>query len=75
MGAWRFVREEFLDRISGIANGRVPRYIGREASASPAPGSLKAHNEEQEAIVEASLAVPASADTRVETRQAAPLTS
>ena len=75
MGAWRFVREEFLDRISGIAHGRVPRYIGREASASPAPGSLKSHNEEQEAIVEAALGVPTAADTRVETRQAAPLTS
>jgi 2-oxoglutarate dehydrogenase complex dehydrogenase (E1) component-like enzyme len=26
-------------------------YIGREASASPATGSLKEHNEEQQAIV------------------------
>ena len=75
MGAWRFVREEFLDRASGVANGRVPRYIGREASASPAPGSLKAHAEEQEAIVEAALAIPAAAETRVETRHAAPATS
>jgi 2-oxoglutarate dehydrogenase E1 component len=75
MGAWRFVREEFLDRASGVASGRVPRYVGREASASPAPGSMKAHNEEQEAIVEATLRIPAAADTRAETRHAAPLTS
>jgi 2-oxoglutarate dehydrogenase E1 component len=75
MGAWRFVREEFLDRASGVASGRVPRYIGREASASPAPGSLKAHNEEQEAIVEAALRIPAAADTRAEAQHAAPLTS
>jgi 2-oxoglutarate dehydrogenase E1 component len=76
MGAWRFVREEFLDRASGIAHGRVPRYVGREASASPAPGSLKAHTEEQEAIVEAALQIPAAADTRIATQpQAAPATS
>ncbi len=75
MGAWRFVREEFLDRASGVASGRVPRYIGREASASPAPGSLKAHNEEQEAIVEAALRIPAAAETRAEARHAAPATS
>ena len=35
----------------GVAHGRVPRYVGREASASPAPGSHKVHVEEQEAIV------------------------
>jgi 2-oxoglutarate dehydrogenase E1 component len=75
MGAWRFVREEFLDRAVGFANGRVPRYIGREASASPAPGSLKAHVEEQESIVEAALAIPASTETEVDTRHAAPATS
>lgn len=76
MGAWRFVREEFLDRASGIAHGRVPRYIGREASASPAPGSLKAHIEEQEAIVEAALQIPAAAETRIATQpQAASATS
>jgi 2-oxoglutarate decarboxylase len=75
MGAWRFVREEFLDRASGLAGGRLPRYVGREASASPAPGSLKAHNEEQEAIVEAALSIPASTETRLETQHAAPATS
>ena len=75
MGAWRFVREEFLDRAAGLANGRVPRYIGREASASPAPGSLKAHVEEQESIVEAALQIAASAETSVDTRHAAPATS
>jgi 2-oxoglutarate dehydrogenase E1 component len=50
MGAWRFVREQFLD---GCVPGgpRSPRYIGREPSASPAPGSHKAHVREQEAIV------------------------
>jgi 2-oxoglutarate decarboxylase len=76
MGAWRFVREEFLDRAAGFANGRVPRYLGREASASPAPGSLKAHVQEQEAIVEAALSIPAESETRIATQEhAAPATS
>lgn len=75
MGAWRFVREEFMDRLAGLVDGRVPRYIGREASASPAPGSHKLHAEEQESIVEAALQIPQAADTRVETRHAASATS
>jgi 2-oxoglutarate dehydrogenase complex dehydrogenase (E1) component-like enzyme len=50
MGAWRFVREQFLDGCVPSAP-RPPRYIGRPPSASPAPGSHKAHVREQEAIV------------------------
>jgi 2-oxoglutarate dehydrogenase complex dehydrogenase (E1) component-like enzyme len=76
MGAWRFVREEFLDRAAGLANGRIPRYLGREASASPAPGSLKAHVREQEAIVEAALSIPPASETPLATQEhAAPATS
>ena len=55
MGAWRFVREAFLDGQVD-AGGRQPRYIGRKASASPAPGSHKLHVAEQEAIVRECLA-------------------
>jgi 2-oxoglutarate dehydrogenase E1 component len=50
MGAWRFVRERFLDG-EVPAGGRLPRYAGRKASASPAAGTLKAHLAEQEALV------------------------
>jgi 2-oxoglutarate dehydrogenase E1 component len=50
MGAWRFVRERFLDGDVD-AGGRLPRYAGRDASAAPAPGSLKVHLVEQEALV------------------------
>jgi 2-oxoglutarate dehydrogenase E1 component len=50
MGAWRFVRERFLDG-EVPAGGRLPRYAGRKASASPAAGTLKAHIAEQEALV------------------------
>jgi 2-oxoglutarate dehydrogenase complex dehydrogenase (E1) component-like enzyme len=54
MGAWRFVREAFLDGLVD-AGGRQPRYVGRKASASPAPGSHKLHVAEQEAIVREAL--------------------
>jgi len=50
MGAWRFVRERFLDG-DVEAGGRSPRYAGREESAAPAPGSLKVHLAEQEALL------------------------
>ena len=54
MGAWRFVRERFLDG-DVAASGRVPLYAGRAASASPAPGQLKVHVTEQEALVQDAL--------------------
>jgi 2-oxoglutarate decarboxylase len=54
MGAWRFVRERFLDGDVG-ASGRVPLYAGRAASAAPAPGSLKVHLAEQDALVREAL--------------------
>ena len=37
MGAWRFVRERFLDG-DVRASGRLPRYVGRAESASPGAG-------------------------------------
>jgi 2-oxoglutarate dehydrogenase E1 component len=54
MGAWRFVRERFLegDLDSG---GRPLRYAGRAESAAPAPGSLKVHLAEQEALLREAL--------------------
>ena len=54
MGAWRFVRERFSDGDVETA-GRGVRYAGRAASASPAPGSLKVHLAEQEALVKLAL--------------------
>jgi 2-oxoglutarate dehydrogenase E1 component len=50
MGAWRFVRDRFLDGDVEAA-GRLPGYAGRAASAAPAPGSLKVHLAEQDALV------------------------
>jgi 2-oxoglutarate dehydrogenase E1 component len=54
MGAWRFVRERFQDG-DVFASGRPLRYAGRAASAAPAPGSLKVHLAEQEALVKEAL--------------------
>ncbi|HUH12285.1 MAG TPA: hypothetical protein VMK65_04215, partial [Longimicrobiales bacterium] len=74
MGAWRFVREQFLDGpMRELAGGRVPRYVGRPESASPAPGSHKVHVAEQEALLADALASPVAAPVAV--RQAAPASS
>lgn len=49
MGAWTFVEPRLR------AMGFNPLYIGRDASASPAVGSLKIHQREQAELVEAAL--------------------
>jgi 2-oxoglutarate dehydrogenase E1 component len=54
-GAWDFV-EWRLGRLLG--NGRRLRYIGRKEAASPATGSHKNHQAEEDAIVEAALRRP-----------------
>ncbi|MEO6323409.1 MAG: multifunctional oxoglutarate decarboxylase/oxoglutarate dehydrogenase thiamine pyrophosphate-binding subunit/dihydrolipoyllysine-residue succinyltransferase subunit [Thermoanaerobaculia bacterium] len=52
MGAWRFVREQFLDgKVEGLAPERQLRYIGRRELASPAPGSHRVFQIEQDALV------------------------
>jgi len=51
MGAWRFIRERFLDGEVPGFHHRVPSCVGRAASASPAPGSHKVHTREQEELV------------------------
>jgi 2-oxoglutarate dehydrogenase E1 component len=55
MGAWTFVAPR-LQQLLGLA---VP-YVGRDASASPATGSMLVHDREQAEIVEAAVgaAVP-----------------
>ncbi len=44
MGAWRFVQEQMQPILEPTQ--RVLRYAGRAASASPAAGSLKRHQQE-----------------------------
>jgi 2-oxoglutarate dehydrogenase E1 component len=53
-GAWSFVRW----RIEEALGGRRPRYIGRAEAASPATGSYKIHESEEQAIVEQALKRP-----------------
>ncbi|HVR72385.1 MAG TPA: multifunctional oxoglutarate decarboxylase/oxoglutarate dehydrogenase thiamine pyrophosphate-binding subunit/dihydrolipoyllysine-residue succinyltransferase subunit [Vicinamibacteria bacterium] len=74
MGAWRFVRERFLDEGVSGAGGRTPRYVGRPPSASPAAGSYKQHLQEQDAILEAALGVGSAAGV-APAAQPAPATS
>ena len=54
MGAWRFVREGFLDG-NVETGGRTLAYVGRAPSASPASGSLKVHLTEQAKLVRQAL--------------------
>jgi 2-oxoglutarate dehydrogenase E1 component len=50
MGAWTFVAPKLAELLP---NGVVLRYIGRPEEASPAEGSITAHNAEQFRIVSA----------------------
>jgi 2-oxoglutarate dehydrogenase E1 component len=55
MGGWTFMEPRLRQLL-----GRPVEYVGRDASASPATGSLKVHQREQEELVEAAIggAVP-----------------
>jgi 2-oxoglutarate dehydrogenase E1 component len=52
MGGWTFMDQRLR------ALGRPAEYVGRDASASPATGSLKVHLREQKELVEAALRMP-----------------
>jgi 2-oxoglutarate dehydrogenase E1 component len=53
-GAWSFGR----GRIEALLDGRRLRYIGRAEAASPATGSYKIHESEEQALVEQALKRP-----------------
>jgi 2-oxoglutarate dehydrogenase E1 component len=58
MGAWAFVERRIEDVLSGAnVAAKRPRYIGRPASASPATGSYRKHNEQQAKLVNDALTV------------------
>ena len=50
MGAWAHVRDRFAPVLE--ESHRMLRYIGRMNSASPAPGSMKLHLEQQAEIID-----------------------
>ena len=54
MGSWSFI-EPYLRRLTG----KDIAYAGREAAASPAPGSLALFNIEQEALIASALGITA----------------
>lgn len=60
MGGWTFV-EPRLSRI--VPAGITLRYVGRDASASPATGSYAIHNLEQNKLVSESLSISAVGTT------------
>ncbi|MCZ6729765.1 MAG: 2-oxoglutarate dehydrogenase E1 component [SAR324 cluster bacterium] len=53
MGAWTFVEPLLRDLLPASL---TPGYVGREAAASPAAGSHRVHDAQQEALVAAALA-------------------
>jgi 2-oxoglutarate dehydrogenase E1 component len=53
MGAWWFIRARFGDRIFGHHLG----VVARQASSSPAVGSKKVHDKEQQTIVRQALGI------------------
>jgi 2-oxoglutarate dehydrogenase E1 component len=57
-GAWSFM-EPRLREI--LPDGRVTRYFGRDASASPATGSYKIHQIEEQELIAHALELPAEA--------------
>lgn len=54
MGAWSFIAPLLMEDIS---SGQKLRYAGRAASASPATGSAKTHEREQQALIAEALGV------------------
>jgi len=64
MGAWRFVNEHMQPILDSTQ--RVLRYAGRAASASPASGSLRRHQEELAELLEQAFTeeVPQTDDRR-----------
>lgn len=59
MGAWSYVKPRFQTAIRHFSDGadnRLVSYVGREPSAAPATGNPMVHKEEQDALVNESLA-------------------
>jgi len=52
MGGWTFMESRLENLLPGCER---PRYVGREASASPATGSYAVHTQEQEGLVRKAL--------------------
>ena len=56
MGMWSFCDARFRTTFKQLQEKRTMRYIGRDASASPATGQYEIHLHEMTALIEAILA-------------------
>ena len=57
MGAWGFVEQRIVDLLRQLKSKvERPKYSGREGMAAPAPGTMKQHVEQQQMLVDESLA-------------------
>jgi 2-oxoglutarate dehydrogenase E1 component len=55
-GAWTYIDRRLEKVLIGLdRKARRPRYVGREAAASPATGSARTHDAEQKALIAAAL--------------------
>ncbi|ABV78752.1 alpha-ketoglutarate decarboxylase [Rickettsia bellii OSU 85-389] len=57
MGAWRYITSHLNNALKEAGINNEFKYIGREESASPAVGSLQAHNKQQEKLLKEALGV------------------
>lgn len=55
MGAWRYIVSHLNDVLKEAGINNEFKYVGREESASPAVGSLQAHNKQQEKLLKEAL--------------------
>jgi 2-oxoglutarate dehydrogenase E1 component len=67
MGAWRFVQEQMQPILEPTQ--RVLRYAGRAASASPAAGSLKRHQQELAELLDEAFSTTTTTKRKVLTRR------
>ena len=67
MGGWRFVQEQIQPILE--SSGRAVRYVGRAASASPATGSLKRHQQEVAEILEGAFSADVNRPVEPKRRQ------
>lgn len=58
MGSWHFINEKIEDVLVNMKHKDArPKYVGRDAAASPATGLMKHHNEQQARLVDEALTI------------------
>lgn len=57
MGTWCYIVSHLNDALKEAGINNEFKYVGRAESASPAVGSLQAHNKQQEKLLRAALGI------------------